>query len=141
VFGTDRLGVAHVAAVVGGALVAYGLTLPWVGETQVQVYVLGMASGLERQWATRLALVVGVGLVATLFSVASGGGRGIVRALVGGMGLATLLVAGLTGPLASEWPAAIGVFVTLAGGAVLLAGALVDWGVSAWQDGTESAGG
>lgn len=118
----DREVVLHAVILCGFAVIGIGVFLPWVGETQLKVYVLGMASGFERQWGKRLVLGAILGTVLALVSLGSRGRWSVVGPVFSAIGVVTVLVAVYTTPLTGRWSPEIGVYVTLVGG-LLVAGA------------------
>ena len=109
----------------GLVLVAVGVSLPWVGDTQLQVYVLGMESGLERVWGRRLLLGVALAAVLVMASLRSPRRWAAVAPLTSVLGIAIALIAVATTPLTGPRPAAAGVYVTLAGGLLVAAAPFV----------------
>ncbi|SFB70874.1 hypothetical protein SAMN05444422_101368 [Halobiforma haloterrestris] len=104
----------------GVTIVALGLVLPWVGQPQVRVYVLGMESGLERRLVRLLSLCVVLGGAVATTSIVRFDRPDIGAATFAALGGLTLLVVAVTGPLTGRWPPDVGVYVTLVGGLVLL---------------------
>lgn len=122
-----RVSAGHVLALCGFVLVAVGVALPWVGETGLRVYVLGMASGFERQWGKRLLAGAGLGTAVVLAGLAWGGRWRVVGPVLAAIGTVTVLVAVLTTPLTKQSPPPpdLGVYVTLVGGLLVVTAALL----------------
>ncbi|WP_313696197.1 hypothetical protein [Halorarum halobium] len=104
----------------GVAVAALGTLLPWVAETRLQVYVLGMDSGLERRWTRALALCLPIGTVAVLAAVGRFDRGGLAARLLAVLGGLSVLVAVLASPLTGRWTPGVGVYVTILGGVLLL---------------------
>lgn len=115
----------HQAIILSGfALLGVGILLPWVGETQHSVYVLGMESGFERQWGKRLSLGTALGVSLVLFGMSRPGLWPIIRPILSAIGAIAIGIIVFTTPLTGRWPPAIGLYVALIG-ALLVTGASV----------------
>ncbi len=121
----NRITPVHALTLAGFALIGIGVFLPWVGEPQARVYVLGMESGFERQWGKRLLLGAGLGTALVLASLATRVRWAVVGPILGAIGAVTILVAVITSPLTGQWPTGIGVYVTIAGGLLVVGATLV----------------
>lgn len=121
---SNRVSANHAIALSGFALIGIGIFLPWVGEIQPRVYILGMESGFERQWGKRLLLGTVLGTVLVLASLTSRGRWSVVGPILGAIGVGMVLIA-VSAPLTGRWPPEIGVYVTLLGGCLVTGASIV----------------
>lgn len=125
-FGFDRLSGTLVVCLLGFVVLGTGVALPWVGEMQLRVYVLGMESGLERRLGKVLLLLTVLGALGTLAATGPSGRWSAVAPVALAVGALAVAVAVFESPLATRRPPAIGVYLVLAGGLLVTGAAAVE---------------
>ncbi len=101
---------------VGFGLIALGVVFPWVDkDLPVQVYVVGMESGLERMGGQQIVALAGLGVLVFGLQIVRPKWQHLLYptlVLIGGLvGVITVI----SSPLTGSWMPAVGVYMTLIG--------------------------
>lgn len=108
---------------IGFGLIVLGVVLPWVKkDLPVQVYIVGMESGLERMGGQQIVALAGLGVLVFGVQVVRLNWQRVLN-------LTLLLIGGLIGvitvvssPLTGSWIPAVGVYFTLIGSLLVVIG-------------------